>query len=81
MDRIGRCSSVFFTEDFTDGLAALGKRLDLPLEARRVRVEQATLDAERRTDRASCSRLEPEYELLRRLEEGGIVSKGSIASA
>jgi hypothetical protein len=80
-DRIAACSSVFFTEDFADGLAALGRRLDLPLEVRRVRVtgnRSSLTDSQRERLR---SRLEPEYELLRRLEEGGVARMGSTESA
>ncbi len=69
-DRIAGCSSVFFTEDFTVGLAGLSDRLDLPLEPRRERVtsQRSTLTPEQR-DRLAA-RLEPEYELLRRLDAG-----------
>ncbi len=37
-ERIAGCSSVFFTENFADGLAALGTRLQLPLGVRQARV-------------------------------------------
>jgi hypothetical protein len=80
-DRIAACTSVFFTEDFADGMAALGRRLDLPLEVRRVRVtgnRSSLTDAQRERLR---SRLEPEYELLRRLEQGGVARMGSTKSA
>jgi len=76
VDRIAACSSVFFTEDFADGLAHLGTRLDLPLTARRVRVtEKRSLLSERQTERLR-DRLEPEYELLAALERGGIARIG-----
>jgi hypothetical protein len=81
VDRIAGCSSVFFTEDFADGLAVLGRRLDLPLEHRRVRVTgQRSSLSESQIERLRL-RLEPEYELLRRLDEGGIARRGSTASA
>jgi hypothetical protein len=77
VDRIGRCSSVFFTEDFAQGLARLADRLDLPLEPRRERVtaRRSVLTPQQR-DRLAA-RLEPEYELLRRLDEAGIARIGS----
>ena len=71
-DRIAGCSSVFFAEDFADGLARLGQRLGLPLAPQRARVttnRSSLSDAQRERLR---TRLEPEYELLRRLAEGGI---------
>jgi hypothetical protein len=81
VDRIGGCSSVFFTEDFTAGLARLSERLGLPLEARRERVtaRRSTLTPEQR-DRLAA-RLEPEYELLRRLEAAGVARLGSAGGA
>ena len=81
VDRIGGCSSVFFTEGFGAGLARLAERLDLPLEPRRERVTAARsfLTPEQR-DRLAA-RLEPEYELLRRLEEAGVASLGSTGGA
>jgi hypothetical protein len=80
VDRIAACSSIMFTEDFADGLAVLGRRLNLPLEVRRARVTGArsTLtDAQKERVR---TRLEPEFELLRRLEEGAIARMGSTRS-
>ena len=76
-DRIGGCSSVFFTEDFPAGLAGLSDRLDLPLQPHRVRVttRRSTLTHQQR-DRL-VARLEPEYELLRRLDEAGVVRRRS----
>jgi hypothetical protein len=77
VDRIGGCSSVFFTEDFAAGLARLSEQLDLPLEYRRERVTagRSTLTPAQR-DRLTA-RLEPEYELLRRLEVAGVARIGS----
>ncbi|HEV3130710.1 MAG TPA: hypothetical protein VGY51_02020 [Acidimicrobiales bacterium] len=81
VDRIAQCSSILFTEDYTDGLAVLGRRLDLPLVARRARVTgtRSSLSDEQRE--RIRSRVEPEYELLRRLDEGGIAVPGSTRSA
>ncbi len=81
VDRIGSCSSVFFTEDFAAGLARLSDRLDLPLEPRRERVtsRRSTLTAGQR-DRLAA-RLEPEYELLRRLDAAGVARIGSAGTA
>jgi hypothetical protein len=77
VERIGQCSSVFFTEDFDNGLTALGRRLALPLVGRRARVtgrRSSITDGQRERLR---TRLEPEYELLRRLDQGRIAGIGS----
>lgn len=81
VDRIGGCSSVFFTEDFAAGLAGLSDRLGLPLAPRRERVTVArsALTPEQR-DRL-VARLEPEYELLRQLEAAGVARRGSPGGA
>jgi hypothetical protein len=81
VDRIAGCSSVFFTEDFSDGVARLAQRLDLPLEPRRERVtaRRSTLTSRQR-DRLAA-RLEPEYELLRRLDRAGVARRGSVEGA
>ncbi len=72
VDRIAACSSVFFTEDFAGGLAALGRRLELPLVERQARVTGTrSLLTDAQVERLRA-RLEPEYELLRLLGEGGI---------
>jgi hypothetical protein len=80
VDRISGCSSVFFTEDFAAGLAGLSDRLDLPLEPRRERVtsRRSSLTPAQR-DRLAA-RLEPEYELLRRLEAAGVARTGSTGA-
>jgi Sulfotransferase family len=80
-DRIAGCSSVFFTEDFTDGLAALAGHLELPLTARQARVTGARSPLTDEQRERLRSRLEPEYELLRHLEESGIARMGSTRSA
>ncbi|HUY66682.1 MAG TPA: hypothetical protein VMV06_07685 [Acidimicrobiales bacterium] len=72
VERIGACSSVFFTEDFAAGLAALGRRLELPLVGRRARVTGRRSSLTESQRRRLQSRLEPEYELVRRLDEGRI---------
>ncbi len=80
-DRIAECSSVFFTEDFKDGLASLGRRLDLPLAMHRVRVSREREPLTEPQIERLRSKLELEYELLRRLKEGGIARMGSTTSA
>ncbi len=71
-DRIAACSSVLFAEDFAGGLGRLGQRLELPLSPQRARVTGSrSVLTEDQTERLR-TRLEPEYELLRRLQEGGI---------
>ncbi len=72
--RIASFSSVLLTSDFPRGLADLGRRLDLPLSEHRARVtaERSVLtDGQRERLRA---RLAPEYELLRRLHEAGVIA-------
>jgi hypothetical protein len=71
-DRIARCSSVFFTERYEEGLAGLGAVLDLPLTVHRARVtgNRSTLSAVQ-ADRLRTM-LEPEYDMLGRLAAGGI---------
>jgi hypothetical protein len=76
-DRIAECSSILFTEDFANGLASLGQRLQLPLELRRSRVTKERSILPQEQEERLRTRLEPEYELLRRLEEGGIARIGS----
>jgi hypothetical protein len=77
-ERIASCSCVFFTEDFAAELVGLGRRLDLPLATQHARIaSRRSLLTDGQRERLR-SRLEPEYELLRRLEEGGIASIRSI---
>jgi len=74
VDRVAACSSVFFTEGYTDGLADLGARLAVPLTVHRARVtgsRSSLTDSQLERLRAM---LEPEYELLRRLSVGGITA-------
>jgi hypothetical protein len=79
-DRIAGCSSVFFTEDFADGLVDLGRRLDLPLEVHHARVAGNRLSLNDGQRERLRLRLEPEFELLRRLDQGGIARIGSTGS-
>jgi hypothetical protein len=78
--RIADCSYVFFTEHYVAGLSTLAERLHLPLAVHRARVtgHRSSL-TDRQTERLR-TKLEPEYELLRRLEKGGISGIGSPAS-
>lgn len=72
-DRIAGCSCVLTTSDFARGMADLGRRLELPLTEHRARVTTARsslTDGQRDRLRA---RLEPEYELLRRLQATGVL--------
>jgi hypothetical protein len=72
VDRIAGCSSVLFTSRFDEGLVTLGRRLELPLESRRARVGIARSPLTEEQEERLRARLEPEYELLARLEEGGL---------
>ncbi len=79
-DRIAACSNVFFTEHYASGLSSLAELLDLPLAVHRARVTgQRSSLTDKQTERLR-TRLEPEYELLRRLEKGGISGIGSATS-
>jgi len=71
-ERVAACSAVFYTERFAEGLADLGGRLDVPLGLHRARVTGArsTLTPAQ-TDRLR-ELLEPEYDLMARLEDAGI---------
>jgi len=80
-DRIGACSSVFFTEDFSAGLAKLADRLALPLVPHRTRVTTARSTLTEQQRERLRARLEPEYELLALLERAGVASRGSADSA
>ncbi len=71
-DRIAACSRVLFTEQFAEGIAGLGKELELPLAVHRARVAGTRSRFSDQQQERLRLRLEPEYELLRRLEEGGI---------
>jgi hypothetical protein len=72
VDRIAACSTVLFAEEFAHGLARLGRRLELPLSPQRARVTGTRSSlTEEQTERLRA-RLEPEYELLHRLQAGGI---------
>jgi len=79
-DRIGSCSSVFFTEDFEVGLARLGRRLALPLVPYRIRVtSERSVLTDQQLERLR-TRMEPEYELLRRLHASGIATLGATGA-
>jgi hypothetical protein len=74
LDRIAACSAVFHTEEFDRGLAQLAERLQLALlpQTARVTAQRSTL-TDQQIERLRV-RLEPEYELLRLLDQGGIGS-------
>ena len=76
VDRLAECSCVLAAGDFAGGLAGLAHRLELPLTPRRERVtgsRSVLTDNQRERLR---TRLEPEYELLRRLDRAGITATG-----
>ena len=78
-ERIARCSAVLYTEEYDTGVAALGQRLGLELQARRERVTgQRTPPSAGEYDRLR-SELDPEYELLRQLRESGVGDAGNSA--
>jgi hypothetical protein len=73
-DRVASCSYVFFSEQFEEGLAELGRRLDVPLVGYRTRTSGSRSDlTDGQVDRLRTL-LEPEYEMLDRIAAGGITS-------
>jgi hypothetical protein len=73
-ERIATCDSVIFTPQLTEATAELGRRLGIPLEARRERTSrrnESPGDAELARLREM---LTPEYDLLAALAELGIAS-------
>ncbi|HLH29125.1 MAG TPA: hypothetical protein VKW77_09415 [Acidimicrobiales bacterium] len=79
-DRIAACSFVFTTARFADGLAELGRRLDLDLEPQRARVTAQHSELSEAQRERLRERLAPEYELLRRLEAAGVTGGPGRAS-
>ncbi|HEY5109111.1 MAG TPA: hypothetical protein VII96_05820 [Acidimicrobiales bacterium] len=71
-ERVAACSAVYFTERYAEGLAALSTRLEVPLAVHRARAtgSRSTLTPAQ-TDRLR-EVLEPEYQLLARLDDAGI---------
>jgi hypothetical protein len=68
-DRIGRCSWVFFTEDYTSGLDGLAGRLQLPLQGHRQRVTGGLHSIPSSGHDRLRELLEPEYELVTQLRK------------
>jgi hypothetical protein len=75
-ERIAGCSAAFCTEDFDEGLASLGTRLQIPLSPRMDRVAGARSTLTDKQSERLRARLEPEYELLRQLDQAGITRVG-----
>lgn len=75
--RIAACSTVLFTESYATGLADLGTRLGLPLEVHRARVTGSRSELSDVQTARLRTMLEPEYELLGRLADGGIAPQSS----
>ncbi len=73
-EAVAACSFAFMTSDFAAGLTELGRRLELGLAPQRARVtaDRSVLTPEQ-VERLR-TRLEPEYELLRRLEAHGVLA-------
>ena len=77
VDRIAACSSVFFTEDYAQGLKDLAGRLDVRLQLHRSRVTGSRSELTEAQAVRLRDLLEPEYELLWRLEAAGVARKRS----
>jgi hypothetical protein len=78
-ERVASCSAVLFTERYAEGLAELSDRVGVPLAVHRARVtgDRSTLTPAQ-ADRLRTM-LEPEYQLLARLEDAGIGSRNAPA--
>ena len=78
-ERVASCSAVLFTERYAEGLADLSDRVGVPLAVHRARVtgDRSTLTPAQ-ADRLRTM-LEPEYQLLARLEDAGIGSRNAPA--
>jgi hypothetical protein len=76
VDRLAGCSCVLAAGDFAGGLAGLAHRLELPLTPRRERVTGSRSVLTDNQKERLRTRLEPEYELLRRLDHAGITATG-----
>jgi hypothetical protein len=72
VERIAACSHVHFVEDNASGVAALGRRLGLPLASRRERVTGSR--TELKVDELNRLRdlLAPEYDMMGRLRAEGV---------
>jgi hypothetical protein len=68
VDRIGRCSYAFVTEEYESGVAGLARRLDLPLSDRRENVTRAPAKLGDEDLARLRELLEPEYAMIRQLK-------------
>lgn len=66
-DRIGRCSCVMFTEEYESDLAALARRLRLPLVGRHERQTRASIGLSDQDCSQLRELLEPEYKFIDRI--------------
>lgn len=67
-DRLRQCSYILHTEQFEADVSALGRQLNLPLQPRRERVSPPGIDVDDEGLKRLRELLQPEYELLARLE-------------
>ncbi|MGH9017655.1 MAG: hypothetical protein ACRDY1_07905 [Acidimicrobiales bacterium] len=72
VDRVSRCHHVHFVEDNAAGVAALGRRLGLPLLSRRERVTGSRTELTVKELEQLRELLAPEYEMMSRLWAAGI---------
>lgn len=75
-DRVAACSFVFMTSCFATAIPTLAHRLAFDLTVQRARVTTGRSTLSHRQRERLAARLEPEYELLRLLEEGGALVDG-----
>lgn len=66
--RIRQCSAILYTEQFEEGVEALARQLQLPLQCRRERVSPAEVELDPVGVERLRDYLQPEYELLSRLQ-------------
>jgi len=79
-DRICGCAHVHFVEDNDAGVAALARRLELPLQVRRERVTGSRTELTVPERDRLRELLTPEYELMARIRAAGVGDQREVAA-